>query len=243
MKIPSPGRSARLRLTLRLAALGVSAVLLALALACGAAEQPREPGQQQQPGQASRSSPAQPVVQSQAATGPATNAQTGESTAKSGTGVSAAPVTANQMTTDQPASAEVAVEKTAEGQPDPVVKAMEPQSQPAAATTEPAAPRQEPASPAQPTETAPAQVTEPTSEPVAAPQPTQAPAQQPTAVPAPQPTATPAAVVVEPPPEVGNQVGNRVPDVGLELLGGSMVSTSGLVEQGKPTFLFFTSTT
>ena len=247
MKRPSPGRPHRLRRPFKLVALGASALLLALVLACGAAEQHQEPATQAEP--ASQTSPAQPAGQPQAAAESATGAETGESMVKSEnamnqeTGPQAEPATAKEMPVEKPASAEVVVENTAEVQPDPVVKALAPQAQPAAATAEPAAPRQEPASPAQPTEAEPAQVPEPTSEPVAAPQPTQAPAQQPTAVPAPQPTATPVAVVVEPLPEVGNQVGNRVPDIGLELLGGSMVSTSGLIEQGKPTFLFFTSTT
>ena len=247
MKRPSPGRPHGLRWPLKPVALGASALLLALVLACGAAEQPQEPATQAEP--ASQTAPAQPAGQPQAAAESATRAETSESMVKSENTMrpeirsQVEPATAKEMPVDQPASAEVAVEKTAEGQPEPVVKAMEPQAQPAAATTEPAAPRQEPASPAQPTEAEPAQVTEPTSEPVAAPQPTQVPAPQPTAVPAPQPTATPVAVVVEPTPEVGNKVGNRVPDIGLELVGGSMVSTSGLIEQGKPTFLFFTSTT
>ena len=247
MKRPTPCRSPLLRRPFKVVALGASALLLALALACGAAEQPQEPALQAEP--ANQAVPDQPVGQPQGASEPAIETPAGDSTVKSEstmkpeTGVQVENATAQEMPVDKPASAEVVVEKAAEAQPEPVVKAMEPQAQPAAETTEPASPQQEPVVPAQPTEAAPAQVTEPTSEPVAAPQPTQAPAQQPTAVPPPQPTATPVAVVVEPPPEVGNKVGNRVPDIGLELVGGSMVSTSGLIEQGKPTFLFFTSTT
>ena len=247
MKRPTPCRSPLLRRPFNVVAVGASALLLALALACGAAEQPQEPALQAEP--ANQIAPNQPVGQPQAASDPAIETPAGESAVKSentmnpeaGTKVENA--TAKEMPVDKPASAEVVVEKASEAQPEPMVKAVEPQVQPAAETMEPAAPKQEPVVPAQPTEAAPAQVTEPTSEPVAAPQPTQAPAQQPTAVPPPQPTATTVAVVVEPPPEVGNKVGNRVPDIGLELVGGSMVSTSGLIEQGKPTFLFFTSTT
>ena len=251
MQISSPGHTLRLRRPFKLVALGTSALVLAMAVACGAAEQPQEPAPRAD--QASQSSPAQPATQPQPAAepAPATGSQPGESMISSEVGmkpsteVQAQSEPAKAMTTNQPANAEVAVENTVETQPEPMAKAMEPKDQPAAEATGPAAPQQEPSAPAQPMETSPAQVSESPSTPAAAPQPAQAPAQQPTATaaPAPQPTATPVAVVVEPPPEVGNQVGNRVPDLGLELVGGSMVSTSGLIEQEKPTFLFFTSTT
>lgn len=247
MKRPTPGRPPLFRRPFNVVALGALALLLALALACGAAEQPQEPALQAEP--ANQAAPNQIVGQPQAASELAIETPAGESAVKSENtmkpeaGIQLENATAKEMPVDKPASAEVVVEKAAEAQPEPVVKAVEPQVRPAAETTEPAAPKQGPVVPAQPTEAVPAQVTEPTSEPVAAPQPTQAPAQQPTAVPPPQPTATPVAVVIEPPPEVGNKVGNRVPDIGLELVGGSMVSTSALIEQGKPTFLFFTSTT
>ena len=76
-------------------------------------------------------------------------------------------------------------------------------------------------------------------------EPTAAPAVVPAPAPtaAPQPTEAPAPVVQEPLPDVGNQVGNRMPDFTLELVGGTTVSVSSLVESGKPAFLFFTSST
>ena len=166
-----------------------------------------------------------------------------ENNGKPETRVRAETATAKEMPVDKPASAEAVVEEAVAAQPEPVVMAVESQVQPAAETTEPASPQQEPVVPAQPTEAAPAQVTEPAAEPVAAPQPTLDTAQQPATDPTPQPTATSVAVVIEPSPEVGNKVGNQIPDISLELVGGSLVSTSGLIEQGKPTFLFFTSTT
>jgi hypothetical protein len=58
-----------------------------------------------------------------------------------------------------------------------------------------------------------------------------------------EPQATTAPVAKEPMAEVGHQVGNRIPDFTLDLVGGATVSTINLVEEGKPTFLFFTSTT
>ena len=247
MRRPSPARPHQLRWPFKPVALGASALLLALALACGAADQPPEQALQSEP--ASQAAPDQPIQRPQAASEPAAEAQAGESMVKSEnngkpeTRVQAETATAKEMPVDKPAGAEVVVEKALAAQPEPVVMAVESQVQPAAETTEPASPQQEPVVPAQPTEAVPAQVTEPTAEPVAAPQPTQATAQQPAADPPPQPTATSVAVVIEPSPEVGNKVGNQIPDISLELVGGSLVSTSGLIEQGKPTFLFFTSTT
>ena len=257
MRALAPGIRPRFFRSVKPLALGGTALLLVLALACGAAEQPQQPNQS-----AGQASQAQPATQGQPVDEPAnvgqtgSREQTGESMVKSeetmkpemGGQAPSEPMAGKEMTKEmttdhQPASAEVVVEKAAEAQPEPVVKAVEPQAQPGTEMTKPAAPHQEPAAPTQPTEAAPAQVAEPTTEPAAAPQPAQAPVQQPTAIPAPQPTATPVAVVVEPSPDVGNKVGNRVPDLGLELVGGAMVSTSGLIEQGKPTFLFFTSTT
>lgn len=75
------------------------------------------------------------------------------------------------------------------------------------------------------------------------PAPTATSAPAPTQAAEPTPTDAPTPVPQEPLPEVGNKVGNRIPDITLELFGGDTVSTAGLVEQGKPTFLFFTATT
>ena len=44
-------------------------------------------------------------------------------------------------------------------------------------------------------------------------------------------------------PAPGHQVGNRIPDFTLELADGRAVAAAELVEQGKPTFLFFWATT
>ncbi len=42
--------------------------------------------------------------------------------------------------------------------------------------------------------------------------------------------------------EVGNQVGDRVPDFALELADGTTVTSASLVAEGRPTFLFFWAT-
>lgn len=42
--------------------------------------------------------------------------------------------------------------------------------------------------------------------------------------------------------DIGNQVGYRIPDFTLELADGSTVTSSGLVEEGRPTYLFFWAT-
>ncbi len=54
---------------------------------------------------------------------------------------------------------------------------------------------------------------------------------------------TPAPAAAESLPDVGNEVGNRIPDITLDLVGGATVSSVSLIEEGQPTFLFFTSTT
>ena len=244
MNITSPRRPSQHRQLQRLVMLGISALLLALALACGAAEQPREPVPP--PLQAGQSGTAQSVPQPQeTAIGRATGRQPGEGVAsttnamKPDSGAPAATKLGREMGAVEPATAGVAAEQAAEVLPEPVLKAIDPQVPAAAEAIEPAVPLQEPVVGAIPTDSAQAQVIEPASQQAADPQSRQAPAQQPVAPPALQT----AAESPEPLPEVGNQLGNRVPDVGLELVDGSMVSTSHLVEQGKPTFLFFTSTT
>ena len=42
--------------------------------------------------------------------------------------------------------------------------------------------------------------------------------------------------------EVGYQVGLRAPEFGMSLLDGSKVTSAGLVEEGKPVFLYFHAT-
>ena len=41
---------------------------------------------------------------------------------------------------------------------------------------------------------------------------------------------------------VGIGAGDKIPDFGFQLNDGTLVSTNSLVEQGKPTFLFFFAT-
>lgn len=41
---------------------------------------------------------------------------------------------------------------------------------------------------------------------------------------------------------IGGNVGNRIPDVDIRLYNGDTVSTSKLVDEGKPTFLYFFAT-
>ena len=42
--------------------------------------------------------------------------------------------------------------------------------------------------------------------------------------------------------ETGNQVGYQIPDVTMELADGTTVTSASLVEQGRPTYLFFWAT-
>ena len=42
--------------------------------------------------------------------------------------------------------------------------------------------------------------------------------------------------------EVGHQVGQRAPDFGMSLLDGSRVTTSSIVDEGKPVLLYFHAT-
>ncbi len=61
------------------------------------------------------------------------------------------------------------------------------------------------------------------------------------------PSAPQAAAVVESQPqaeivEVGYEVGLRAPEFGMSLLDGSKVTSAGLVEEGKPVFLYFHAT-
>ncbi|CAI8030900.1 hypothetical protein GBAR_LOCUS17535 [Geodia barretti] len=42
--------------------------------------------------------------------------------------------------------------------------------------------------------------------------------------------------------DIGNQVGSQIPDFTLTLADGSAVTSAGLVEEGRPTYLFFWAT-
>ena len=197
---------------------GAAAILLGLAVACGSAGQPQEtvlPGNDSQQVQ----QPQLPT-RSQAAAGPATgSAATSETSAIAGAASQAG------QSHESAATGEIITGAT-EARPAPTAVAVDSPPEPVAAATIGVTSTQEPIAP-------------PTA--ARGPEPTAAPA--PTSTDAPVPTDTPVPVVAEPLPEVGNKVGNRIPDITLELFGGDTVSTTGLVEQGKPTFLFFTATT
>ena len=249
MTIPSPGRPPRLRQPFKGVALGASALLLALALACGAAEQPVE--QAPQAGQASQSAPAQPAAQPQAASENAPAQQGSQemtqdmakadqpATGESGS-QQADPTASREMAVEHPSTepmAEAKMDQATEPQSELMVKAIDsqPASEPSTGPTEPMASHQDSMGDKNEEMAAPAAETAP--QPAAEPQPAAKPE------PATEPQATEAPAVVEPMAEVGNQVGNRIPDFTLDLVGGATVSTVSLVEEGKPTFLFFTSTT
>ncbi len=244
MKKRSPGSASRLRRPLRLATLGASAFLLALALACGAAERPQDPAPQAS--QAGQSSPSQPATQPRAAaeTTPVqeTSQEMSQDVAKAAPPVAAKsdelrsePVASGETTIDHPsgsqltmetkAEMEATVEQVAEPKPEPVAKAMDshPAGKPSSSPSKPSASKQQSTGDMKEETVSPAGETPP----------------EPTA----EPHATEAPVVKEPLAEVGNQVGNRIPDFTLDLVGGATVSTAKLIEEGKPAFLFFTSTT
>ena len=236
---------------------GLAGLLLVACLACQADSPPEQQAPAVEVTQGTQPSQpvagAQPAIQSgqagvqtsQAVVQPATAASTG----------SVAPTDSQpQVVIASPHSPEVpSVARTMEQQPAaeavPAAASQSPsnaepalaaavvaQPEPAAEPAQPAAPRPQPgANPANPAEA-------PAVQPPVQPQPATAqPA--PTATSVPPPADTPTPVIAEPLPDVGNRVGNRIPDITLELFGGATVSTSNLVEQGKPTFLFFTATT
>lgn len=69
-----------------------------------------------------------------------------------------------------------------------------------------------------------------------------APAEPAAAEPEPVAPVEPAAPAV-PLPEIGHQVGYRIPDFTLELAAGGVVTAADLTAAGRPTFLFFFATT
>ena len=236
----------RLRRSLRLVTLGSTALLVIAALACGTADQPREPSQPST--QASQVEPAQPVTEPTTSETAPMEQATGER-AKAEESIPAVmdsskgpePAMAKEMTAEPESAPKTMTEQPAQTQPEPVVKAVAPPAEPSVEITEPTPASHEAVEPAAPSpnETAGAAAVEVSPQLTVAPQPAVAP--QPTAVP--QATQVPAPVVAEPVPETGNQVGNRVPDFTLDLVGGATISTASLIEEGRPTFLFFTSTT
>ena len=249
-----------LRRAWRLVALGAVALAIAGIVACGSSSQP-DPAQPsanvspaQQPGGDSQDS-SQSVVDQQA-TSESSQAVTGAITGAE-PATQAQPITA-QAVGDTPVSQEATPDQGKEisppGQQPAANLAGQDAVQPAAPDSSPALavvsqptpttlPSESQASQAPPVGSSPAN---PADAPAVQPPPpaTAAPAatQSPPAT-APAPTEPPAPVVQEPLPDVGHQVGNRIPDITLELFGGSTISTADLVEQSKPTFLFFTATT
>ena len=220
-------------------------LLLALALACGAAYEPQPPTQSTGQSEPEQSQALQSPAIAEVATEPGRPMQENAGgdavqseqalTTDSGTQSQLSPLAAKDMVTNRPSVAHGEANEVAEPATEAIVVTAEAQSQPPAVVTEATQPPNSDQTGAPvPTQTPTEQVTQPT--------PTALPVQQPTNTPD-APTNTPTPVALEPLPDVGNQVGNRVPDITLELFGGATVSTSGLIEQGKPTFLFFTSTT
>lgn len=246
----------------RIVALAAVALAIATTVACGAssppdpAQPPADVAPAEQPGAATQGS-SQPMADRQAPGEP--------SPSSTGASAGAAPATRAQPVTAQPVGDPPVSPETTSG-PDPEAAAYDQQplsgelagqdAAPAADTASAIAVVVQPEPAEQPAESQDAQASQappvgaspanPADAPAVQPPPpaTAAPAStQPPAPTAPAPTAPPAPVVQEPLPDIGHQVGNRIPDITLELFGGSTVSTGELVEQGKPTFLFFTATT
>ena len=232
----------------RIIALGFLSSLLALTLACSSAAQPQEPASPNNEAEQVQSSPAaaQPSAElesvSQTQSIPAQ--PSAESSARAETPVTAGAGPQPQQSTELAVAQEVLPDQPT-GSPEATAVAVEPQ--PAAIAVVPEF-REEP--PAEPTEamnpgqgsTVPREATA-TAAPWVEPAPNPTPAPAPTSTVAPTPTEASAPVAPEPLPEVGSKVGNRIPDVTLELFDGTTVSTAGLVAEGKPTFLFFFATT
>ena len=58
---------------------------------------------------------------------------------------------------------------------------------------------------------------------------------------APSPTVAPAASAID--FKIGNNIGDRIPEFEIVLTDGSPISSAGLLENGRPAFLFFFATT
>ena len=102
----------------------------------------------------------------------------------------------------------------------------------------------QPAAPAEPVEPAAGESSQAAAVAQAEPVAPIAPAAPAAAEPEPEPVAEvePAAPAV-PLPEIGHQVGYRIPDFTLELAAGGTVTAADLTAAGRPTFLFFFATT
>ena len=251
MRTLSPVRHQNYCQCLRPLTLVSVALLLVLALACGAAEQPQQPAEspgQLQPAQSQpvQSQPAQSPPTAEVLTEPGrpTQENAGGDTGQSDKAMTTdtvvpgelSPVAAKDMAANQPSVVQGETNEVAVPTAEAIAVPAESQTPPPAVVAEPT---QSPNS-SQTVTPVPAQTP---SQQVTLPTPTNLPVQEPAPTPAAPATNTPTPVALEPLPDVGNQVGNLVPDITLELVGGATVSTSGLIEQGRPTFLFFTSTT
>ena len=217
-----------------LASVGAGALLLAALVACGAASEPRpEPVQTSSP--AVESQGTDPVPSQSQARVVAEGLSSGQPSGAAD-GASAPMAQADTARSDgavgQPQTA--AANQVSQQTADAAVSEPAAQAEPAVADGgETPSPADAPASTTNPyADTADAAVSQ--QDPAAPPASNQA---------APTPAPGPAPVQQEPLPDVGNQVGDRIPEFTLELAGGGTVSSVSLIEAGRPTFIFFTSTT
>ncbi len=58
---------------------------------------------------------------------------------------------------------------------------------------------------------------------------------------APSPTVAPVSSAID--FKVGNNIGDRIPDFEIELTDGTPITSAGLLQNGRPAFLFFFATT
>ena len=243
MRILSPGSLSGLRQLRWTAALAASTLLLALALGCGAAEQPGDPASQPVP--ASQSLPVLPADPPQRAAKGVTTRQGSQEVfqdiaeadqpakgdSRSGSLKSTTSRnTAGEQAAGSPPMEEAKAEPGARDNSSTMTKTVDsqPDTEPSTGSAQPHAAYQDSALDQQMGGT-----TEDSSAPTAM-ETTPAPPEVPQ---------VPETAAADFKAEVGNQVGNRIPDFTLDLVNGATVSTTGLVEEGSPTFLFFTSTT
>ena len=59
--------------------------------------------------------------------------------------------------------------------------------------------------------------------------------------PAPSPTVAPASSAID--FKIGNNIGDRIPDFEIKLTDGTPITSAGLLQNGRPAFLFFFATT
>ena len=59
--------------------------------------------------------------------------------------------------------------------------------------------------------------------------------------PAPSPTVAPVSSAID--FKIGNNIGDRIPDFEIKLTDGTPITSAGLLQNGRPAFLFFFATT